>query len=220
MFYYPKINASVGAVQQALLYWDRLVTVAPVGDVVGLLDRRMREVHEAGLYARLAVDRWPSAERHVEMMGLLGELLGRIPVDDLHGGASERFYDSKISQALVGELVARGFAEFDESRLRVSLAVQLCLISVVARDTVAGRAEFGVLHPHTDSRAAFRFAHEVPARGGAWRSGPCWEVNVGALLPVPAHDVGLDRVSGAVRRRAAARGGGRSGRAGSSGAPR
>lgn len=65
LFYYPKINAPQSVIYQALLYWDRLITVAPAGPIDEFLGPQMRRVNDAGctcgclpIGGRAATARW------------------------------------------------------------------------------------------------------------------------------------------------------------------
>ncbi|MFD0361979.1 hypothetical protein ACFQZZ_11050 [Nocardia sp. GCM10030253] len=108
----------------------------------------------------------------------------------------------------------------DGLQIRVSAATQLCLISVAARDIAQQyRARDGhrgrhALYPYTDSPAAHLFAHTPfaadylppssdlhperdPRRAQhiyfpGPRTTPCWEVQIGRLLPVPRDEVLID----------------------------
>ena len=103
-------------------------------------------------------------------------------------------------------------------QVRVSAATQLCLISIAARD-IAGqlrerdaRHDRNALYPYTDSPAAHLFAHmpftadDRRSERDGFRSGldprwahefhspgrrtvPCWEMQIGELLPVPSDEV-------------------------------
>lgn len=223
LFYYPAINAPRTVVYQALLYWDRLVTVAPPGPVEGFLDPLMRQVNDAGLYQRLEANGWPGPS-DIEVSGTLRKLtrlLDSVPADELipSNGPDVYVHSIKISPELYRELEHRGLAlpggeHFD--RIRVSPATQLCLISIAARQIAtrfrdpwggSGCDDENALFPFTDSPVAHRLAHspfpaaELPPGANpsfserlaneldASGSVPCWNVQVGRLLPVPAQDV-------------------------------
>lgn len=226
LLYYPRINAPKSVIHQALLYWDRLVTVVPPGSVEEFIDPTMREVHAAGLYRPLRADHWPLIEDRgllERALRRLTHLLDQLPGDDLipQDGPDSYLYTAKLSPEIRQELDHRGLSlPFDRagSRIRVSAATQLCLISIAARD-IAGQvrqrdAHHGsnALYPYTDSPAAHLFAHtpftadyrppvgeDLPARRDPrWvqefyfpgrRTVPCWEVQIGELLPVPGDEV-------------------------------
>lgn len=144
LFYYPKINPPKSVVYQALLCWDRLVTVAPPGFVEEFLDSRMREVHAAGLYTRLTADRWPrSGTSLARSLLLLTHLLERIPADDLippRDGPVSYVHTAKLAFEIRDELERRGLSQgiaLSGARIRVSAATQLALRSVAARDIAA-----------------------------------------------------------------------------------
>ncbi|MFF4242816.1 hypothetical protein ACFYYL_43745 [Actinomadura geliboluensis] len=223
LFYYPKINPPKSVVYQALLYWDRLVTVAPPGSLEDFLDPRMREVHAAGLYRRLTADRWPRPGASLaRSLLLLTHLLDQIPADDLippRDGPASYVHTAKLAFEIRDELERRGLSQgitLSGARIHVSAATQLALISVAARDIAAQFGGPGGMHgenslyPYTDSPAAHLFAH-APFASGYWpesdrrtganqrldhvdyygrpRTVPCWEVQIGGLLPVPGNDV-------------------------------
>ncbi|WP_327096081.1 DUF6236 family protein [Nocardia vinacea] len=221
LFYYPKINAPQSVIYQALLYWDRLVTVAPAGPLEAFLSPQMRQVHDAGLYVRLPAQHWPLGTADLERaLWTLTRLLGEIPADDLipHSGPDNYVHLGKLSSAIIRELRHRGLLEWGSDRLHVcvSAATQLCLISVAARDLAARyrgivRSDCLLtdsLYPYTDSPAAHHFAHSPLAfdhyapgaeedprslvfspRFPNARTMPCWEIEIGGLLPVPGHEV-------------------------------
>ncbi len=174
LFYYPKINAPQSVIYQALLYWDRLITVAPAGPIDEFLGPQMRRVNDAGLYLRLPADRWPGGDGAMERaMWTLTRLLGEIPADDLvpDTGPDNYVHRGKFSPGLIEELRLRGLAREAGLAVYVSAATQLCLISAAARDIAryyrgSSYGERGndyhyidSLYPCTDSPAAHRFAH-------------------------------------------------------------
>ncbi|MFI9811500.1 DUF6236 family protein [Saccharothrix variisporea] len=209
LFYYPKINAPRSVIDQAVLYWDSLVTVAPPGPVKSFLDRRMRQVHEAGLYTRLEADHWPQWSDAKRSFDLLWRLMKQIPPDDLIFGldADEFMYEEKLSYALLVELFHRGLIRKvpggGRGRVKASTALQLCLISTAARDIAGAARDRGqsILYPHTDIQAAHALAHlpvdhEVdsgldPGRSQPGRPVLSLEVEIGGLLPVPDHEVAV-----------------------------
>lgn len=200
LFYYPRINAPRSVIYQALLYWDRLVTVAPPGPLEDLLDLRMRRVNEAGLYHRLLADSWPVIGRVEYLLQLLAHLVDRIPPRQLspQGGPDSYVHTAKLSSEFRQELERLGLSlpGSRASEIHVSPAVQLCLISIAAWDIIG---EDEALYAHTDSPAAHLFAHTPPPEGYPWwghehrirgpLTTPCLEVDVGGLLPVPGHEV-------------------------------
>ncbi|MFI0468340.1 DUF6236 family protein [Saccharopolyspora sp. 5N102] len=211
LFYYPKINAPRSVIYQALLYWDRLVTVAPGGPLEEFLDPQMRQVHEAGLYTRLLAERWPGPGRLRQSLQQLLLLTSQVPADDLvpQCGPDSYMHQAKLSPALIEELVHRGLCRPAGEGVLVSAATQLCLISVAAQDIAALHQLHGgndTLYPHTDSHAAHLFAHRPLLLHGLfedgqlrqpWRDDPSpetrkvtsWEVEIGSLLPVPNEQV-------------------------------
>lgn len=161
LFYYPKINAPRPVIHQALLYWDRLVTVAPDGPLAQFLDQPMRHVHDAGLYTRLPAENWPG-HHHDDLeraLRLLAHLLDRLPADDLipDAGPDSYLYIATLSEGVRTELARRGLTRKlrgDTLRLKVSSATQLCLISAAARDIAAHNPHLGgghALYPPTCS---------------------------------------------------------------------
>ncbi|WP_280353095.1 DUF6236 family protein [Nocardia abscessus] len=172
LLYYPRINAPRSVIYEAMLYWDRLVTVVPPGSPEEYLDPAMRQVHAAGFYMPLVADDWPMMPgRDLErVLWQLTHMLDQIPADDLipNGGPDNYVYAAKLSSEIRDELERRGLSlRLDRSRLRihVSAATQLCLISTAARDIARrfrerdGRDGRNVLYPYTDSPAAHLFAH-------------------------------------------------------------
>ena len=172
LFYYPTINPPRSVIYQALLYWDRLVTVVPPGAPEEFLDPTMRQVHAAGLYEPLRADHWPMREhRDLERaLRRLTHLLDKLPADDLipQGGPDSYLYTAKLSREILDELKRRGLSlplDSEGFRIRVSAATQLCLISIAARDIAGqfrecdGHHGRNALYPYTDSPAAQLFAH-------------------------------------------------------------
>jgi hypothetical protein len=173
LLYYPRINAPRSVVYQALLYWDRLVTIVPPGPVEDYIDPTMRQVHAAGLYSPLQADHWPMfGDRLLLERALrrLAHLLDQVPADDLlpDSGPDSYLYTAKLSREIRHELERRRLTlplDRHGLRIRVSAATQLCLISIAARD-IAGqlrehdaRGGSRALYPYTDSPAAHLFAH-------------------------------------------------------------
>ncbi|MBF6437619.1 hypothetical protein [Nocardia cyriacigeorgica] len=174
LFYYPKINAPRSVIYQAVLYWDRLVTVAPPGPLDHFLGPRMRQLNDAGLYLRLPADEWPGGTGVIERtLWTLTRLLDEIPADDLvpDSGPDSYVHRGKFSPDLIEELRRRGLARSSGLAVYMSAATQLCLISAAARelalhyrhsnfgDRDAGYHYIDSLYPYTDSPAAHRFAH-------------------------------------------------------------
>ncbi|NEW28523.1 hypothetical protein GV790_17875 [Nocardia cyriacigeorgica] len=226
LFYYPKINAPQAVIYQALLYWDRLVTLTPPGPLEDFLSPRMHQVHDAGLYLRLPANHWPRFTGGVApALWALSRLMNRIPAADLvpDAGPDTYLHSGKFAPELISELCRRGLARpADGLGFSVSAATQLCLVSVAARDIAAayrdadyrdvsdGYHHIDRMYPYTDSLAAHRFAHSpitfhhpTPEaenygprellrqgpRGRHHRTGPCLDVEIGRLLPVPAGDI-------------------------------
>jgi hypothetical protein len=198
LFYYPKINAPRDVIHQALLYWDRLLTITPPGPLDDVLDDRMRQVNDAGLYTALPADRWPNPMRLERSLTLLTRLIDRIPVRELDPGEGPDtyVYRGKFSSSLLDQLDSLGLTRSvgrDRFRIQVSAAVQLCLISVAARDIAAAhrmREDDRMVYPHTDSVAADLFARSVVA-GDEQEGRPTWQVEIGGLLPVPGYEVSI-----------------------------
>jgi hypothetical protein len=228
LLYYPKINAPRSVIYQALLYWDRLATVAPANSPERFLDDRMRQVHDTGLYTHLPAEHWPGHQPEAleRALRLAAHLLGRFPADDLipDVGPDSYLYTAKLSEDLCTELKRRGLASPDRDgiTMRVSAATQLCLISAAARDIAARHGDRSGDHlqfyAHTDSTDAYRLAHEPFTRDyeppsdlddqfrgrGSYahrmhqqmfpgrRAMPCWDLEIGSLLPVPSYEVDVN----------------------------
>lgn len=207
MLYYPRINAPVPVLYQALLYWDELATVVPLGYERDL-DDQMRRVADAGLYrpieARRVYQPWTLDEVGPE----LEHALRSLPVDDLippnrgtTDEANTRMYTSKLHREVLDELLRRRLAYItpgsDPETLTASPALLMILVSITARRVSADtNARLGctgpeALRPYTDIDISFHLGNDpIPSRDAI----ECWQVEIGGLLPVPHTEVMMSDV--------------------------
>ncbi|MCO1597620.1 DUF6236 family protein [Micromonospora sp. RHAY321] len=216
MLYYPDINPSNAGLYHALLYWDRIATVVPPNYAV-LLDDRMREVADAGLYEPIEAGLIYDPARMIDMDVELVAALEQIPLDDLlppldrvaYPGSG--FYAAKADSNCLDLLQGMGLVLPDRRGPEVWVMnprVQLVMLSIIARrvaaeqNAIVGHTASSALRPFTDKEPAYWLGHR-PLSGMTSHAGhvahlsrteACWRVEIGRLLPVPAEDVLLSDV--------------------------
>jgi len=212
MLYYPNINPPRELIYEGILYWDTIATIVPA-DHQRLLGDQMRQVHEAGLYVPINANRVLSQSSLEDVLYDFVGLLRTIPASELlperaeSGRGGCRLNVVKFPAELILELVERGLARLDEDftpgsfsqTLWVPPAVEVCLLSIVARRAAHFGAEVGctsdhALRPHTDQYRAHLAGHAITVASDLDRHeniAPCWEVEIGRLLPIPAGEVVL-----------------------------
>ncbi|MBQ0905781.1 hypothetical protein [Micromonospora sp. U21] len=196
MLYYPFANAPAAVLHQAVLYWDDLATVVAPG-WERRLSARMREMQDAGLYRPLEANMAFGPYELSEIEGELDHALKQVPPDDLIPPVSppdaefSTLHVDKLHESVVAELLARRLVyphPHSSSRLVAAPALLHLVVSLIA-----GRIAFDSnrrsgcigpqgLRPHTNVHTAYRLSTE-PAPG--YDVTACWQVDVGALLPVP-----------------------------------
>lgn len=200
MLYYPFANAPVPVLQQAILYWDDLATVVAPG-WEDRLTTRMREVQDAGLYrpleANVAFGPYELSEIERELEHALTQVAGDdlLPPAEPPVGEYGTLHVDKLHESVVDELLRRRLVyphPGSPSRLVAAPALLDIVVSLIAgriaadhnsRSGCTGREG---LRPHTDYDVAHRLGTE-PTSG--YDVTACWQVDVGALFPVPRTDV-------------------------------
>lgn len=191
MMYYPFVHPPRTVLWQALLYWDELTSIAPEGgyqfgrDLVVLGDR--------GLYRPTHADDLPSRAR-ADLVSDLRQVVEELPGEDLVPvpgplGPDNRVYWGKLPYEVENDLVEIGALVPQEDMLRASPLLLSRLMVVLAKHLAA--AARGVI-PFTDSPSANQVA--FAPLGPDLQHRRCWQLQIGHLLPVPAHDVPLAKV--------------------------
>ena len=112
MLYYPFVNASPSAINQAVLYWDFLSTIVPDTSELRLSDS-MRELADHGFYQPIGGTAIFSEDSGANFY-MLDQLVKELPLDDIippikdSSLESRTIYASKLGDDLAKELVRRG----------------------------------------------------------------------------------------------------------------
>ncbi|MGW4364665.1 DUF6236 family protein [Nocardia takedensis] len=224
MLYYPRIKPPKSVIYQALLYWDAVSSFVPPapgegnGPDLGLLDPDMHYLREIGIYRPRVAGGLPIGPHRLVRQALnrFDHLVAGLPAGELDPlAAPDSFlYVTKLNYQVVEHLERLGLGArdpHDRRRLRVSAAVQLGLISVLARDyaamrsNVAVRSSNGPVYAFTDSPAAHLLGTAPLAAGARLRGGnsagtdsdvrdrgtAALEIEIGRLLPIPRGDVDI-----------------------------
>ncbi len=202
MLYYPFLNPPTAVLNQALLYWDAIATIAPPSGTRHL-DDRMRAAAAAGLYSPLEARRVYQPYTLAYLAHELDDLLAAVPADDLMiSGAQEgdpwrTMNASKLDRSVIEELQRRGLVRLhddwrDHRRLEASPTLLMILFSMNARriadetNSRSGCTAEDALRPYTDVERAHWIGHEPLRHSGA---DACWRIELGRLLPAPTGDV-------------------------------
>ncbi len=212
MLYYPFVNATSAAINQAVLYWDFLSTVVPIPEEIRL-NESMLELTNRGFYHPIEGTQ-VFRESSGNNFDLFTKLAIDLPLDDIIPSTndpslkSRRIYASKLGKDLSDELVRRGLAipvqEKKSARWRsnaplliVAPRLQTALMSTAVTD-YAGyvNSEDGILgdaslSPFTDEPFAFTNAHYVPS-SDSWRASRNFRIEFGGLLPCPHESVAIN----------------------------
>jgi hypothetical protein len=104
--------------------------------------------------------------------------------------AGNRLYYGKLPLSLQEELIAIGAAQPAGPAMRVNPRLLLVILAVAAKHLAQAYANDATTYvPHTDGPKTHRIAFGPLARVGD--SQRCWQLEVGAVLPVPASDTPL-----------------------------
>lgn len=221
MLYFPNFTPPRHVLNQALLYWDGLVVIAPSGYERDI-DPRLAVLWEAGLYQTVDPRDVVSPQLRAEALRILAFLSRKIPRDELIPPRAESvhemlelqreewerrvFLPPKFSRALGEELMHAGLAERVPDRpdvLLVAPRVQMALLSIIARELAieVTRAEGALssngLIPQTDNWQAYfaSMGYIKPKRRLGQELPPsigkAWVIDLGGLLPVPDDSVDL-----------------------------
>ncbi len=198
LLYYPLVNPPTPIVWQGLLYWDGIASIVPwEGDYLQPL---LRELHETPLYEALEADdlKLSARPRYDAMLSDLEAIVGEIPGEDLEPEpaplrASNRLYYGKLPLSFQEDLIAIGAAQPAGTAMRVNPRLLLAILAVTAKHLAQAHADDATTYlPHTDRPKTHRIAFGPLARADDSRR--CWQVEVGAVLPVPASDTPLEKV--------------------------
>ena len=198
LLYYPLVNPPAPIVWQGLLYWDGIASIVPwEGDYLQPL---LRKLHDTPLYEALDADKLKlSARPHYDaMLRDLEAIVGEIPGEDLEPEpgplrASNRLYYGKLPLSFQEDLIAIGAAHPAGPAMQVNPRLLLAILAVAAKHLAQAHAGDTVTYmPHTDQPKTHRITFGPLA--GAGDAHRCWQVEVGAVLPVPAPDAPLEKV--------------------------
>jgi uncharacterized protein DUF6236 len=194
MLYYPYVNPPHSVLLQALLYWDELSSIVPVSDSVR---PSLRDLGE--FYRPLSVDDAVGPEGIRPLVEELRAVLARVPWHELRPDpgpltGSNRLYYGKLPGEIEYELSdmravldVNGVMQGSERFLRPLLAVTAKHLAAACKR----RFPKDETVTNTDKASAYDDAY---SHIGSLDSQPCWLVNVGRLLPVPADDVPIQDV--------------------------
>lgn len=203
LLYYPKINAPQHVLQQAALYWDQIATIVP-SEYDRYLSPDMIAMKQAGLYTPIlgqslflqsATEVFEAIEDFVFLLRRFDQAT-LVAHDAEPGRGGQVLYVDKVSEDLLEELVDRGLArysdrsttDFAEREVWVPPAVEVCLLSILARSAAeqanrsVGCTDANVLRPYTDHEIAHLLSHEVIDGRGVQS---CLTVELGDVLPTP-----------------------------------
>jgi hypothetical protein len=205
MLYYPFFNAPPPVLYQAVLYWDSIATVV-ASEWEDRISDPMREVYDAGLYRPIAPYSAFEPLPAVSIEAELEHVLETVPIDDLMppGDEFDERYSvlhlDKLDDSLADLLRSLGLVREIPSmpwRLIASPTLVHLVVSILA-DQIARQANDRLgftaptsLRPHTDVPLAHRLALK-PVEGRPTAS--CWNVDIGALLPVPTNPVPIGQL--------------------------
>jgi hypothetical protein len=148
---------------------------------------------DRGLYRPTHADDLPPRAR-ADLVSDLRQVVEELPGEDLVPvpgplGPDNRVYWGKLPYEVEDDLVELGALVPQERMLRASPVLLSRLMVVLAKHLAA--AARGVI-PFTDSPSANQVA--FAPLGPDLRHRRCWQLQIGHLLPVPAHDVPLTKV--------------------------
>lgn len=198
LLYYPLVNPPTPIVWQGLLYWDGIASITPQEG--NYFQPLLRELHDMSLYRAFEADNlklWDQP-RYDAMLRELEAIVGEIPGEDLEPEpgplrAGNRLYYGKLPLSLQEELIAIGAAQPAGPAMRANPRLLLVILAVAAKHLAQAYANDATTYlPHTDRPMTHRIAFGPLARAGD--SQRCWQVEVGAVLPVPASDTPLEKV--------------------------
>jgi hypothetical protein len=132
------------------------------------------------------------------MLHELEAVVGELPGEDLEPepgplDGTNRLYYGKLPQSFQDDLVAMGAALPAGPALQVNPRLLLATLAVAAKYLAQAYADDTTTYlPHTDRPRVHRIAFDPLAGGGGGQR--CWQVEVGAVLPVPAEDTPLEKV--------------------------
>jgi len=192
MMYYPFVHPPRPVLWQALLYWDELTSIAPAHGYDAW--KELEALRESGLYQPTYVDDLPRSE-YTALVSDLRHVVEELPGEDLvpvPGSlqASNRLYWGKLPGEVERDLLDLKAAVPHEDMLLVSPVLLSRLMVVLAKHMAAVTS--GTI-PFTESPSAHdvAFAPMGQPDDSAW---PCWQLQIGQFLPVPADDTPLKAV--------------------------
>jgi Family of unknown function (DUF6236) len=192
MMYYPFVHPPRSVLWQALLYWDELTSITPEGGYE--IGPELEVLQDHGLYRPTYVDALPGPANRAlvdDMRQVVAELPDRdlIPVPGPLR-ANNRLHWGKLPYQVQDELLAKGALIPRDDMLLASPVLLSQLMVVLAKHLAA--ATRGTI-PFTESPSAqhVAFAPLGQPNVPAW---PCWQVQIGQFLPVPADDAPLEKV--------------------------
>jgi hypothetical protein len=208
MLYYPFVNASPSAINQAALYWDFLATVVPPPGELRLTNS-MCELYDRGFYRPIEGVEIFSRHPHANF-NLLTKLSMSMPIEDMLPSIedssldSRRMYADKLGHKLAEELIRRGLATIVKSEedhyerdLIVTPRLQTALMSIAVHEYAMhvnfnrGELQTASISPFTDEPFAFTNAHHVV--DDRWRDSEIHlRIEIGRLLPSPRENVMID----------------------------
>lgn len=224
LLYYPKVMPPTEVTYRAALYWDFVATIVPgvYENIITEEVRRLRDEglyfpvriegpeYEAVLpdrfFAELAhlIDTIPLNELIPEPAIASRERANRYPVQE------REVYRDKLSLIVMRDLEDMGLAHRDpgDQTVWVSTAIAELLFAIaIERVTEVARTEFpsGLFTCTADERSYWAGHRPIPVRRAesslsrlperfSRATVPCWQVDIGGLLPLPAPGTPIQEV--------------------------
>jgi Family of unknown function (DUF6236) len=196
LLYYPMVNPPTPVIWQGLLYWDGIASITPPSD--DYYKPLLRDLSSTPLYQPLFADKLGSDRYYKQMVRELQAVLGEMPGEDLEPepgplDGTNRLYYGKLPKVIQDDLIEIGAAQDVGPALQVNPRLLLAILAVAAKYLAQAYADDTTTYlPHTDQSRAHRIAFDpLVGAGGGQR---CWQLEVGAALPVPAPDTSLEEV--------------------------
>jgi hypothetical protein len=217
LLYYPKVMPPTEVMYRAALYWDFVATIVP-GIYENILTEEVRRLRDEGLYFPVRIE-GPvyDAVLPERFFVELTHLMDTIPLDELipeparvSRDQTNRYplrwravYRDKLSLIVMHELEDMGLAHRDPGNqtVWVSTAIAELLFAIaIERVTEVARTEFpsGLFTCTADERSYWAGHRPIPVRRLPERFSrvtvPCWQVDIGGLLPLPAPGTPIQEV--------------------------
>lgn len=207
LLYYPKVMPPTEVVYRSALYWDFVATIVP-GTYEEVITEEARRLRDEGLYFPVRIE-GPNYDEVLpeRFFAELANLMDKVPLDELvpaqvegpetqgHRYPERSLYQDKLSARLMYELVHLGLARRDRDSRTVwvspVIAELLFDIAVERVAEVAGTELPSGVFTCTDNERSYWIGHRpIPTRRRRTPDNrrvavPCWQADIGQLLPTP-----------------------------------